>query len=218
PQQAELLVAHALFVLDANERVNLTAIREPAEAIRLHIVDSLLALPEVVAAPSGSLIDMGTGAGYPGVPLAICSGRAATLLDSVGKKVKVLDEFVQQQLLSSQLKPVHLRAEEYATNHRGEYAVVVARAVSELPALIELARPFLKKGGVFVALKARPDDIERERGDRVAAQVGMERIGARTTSVPGGDDRREILTFRVSGGSSVALPRRVGLAQSKPLA
>lgn len=216
--QAELLLRHMEWVLSANERVNLTAIRDRDEAVRLHVVDSLVALPEILEAPGGALLDIGTGGGFPGFALAVCSGRDATLLDSVKKKVAVLEEFLESEALTDTIKATAGRAEELAATRTGGFSVVVARAVAELPALIELARPLLRSSGRFVALKARLSDDEAARGDVVAGKVGMRRVGSRRVVLPGGAETREIVTYEVCGRSAVKLPRRTGLAQSRPLA
>jgi len=218
PEQAGALLDHLTFVLDKNKSVNLTAIREEAEGVRLHIVDSLVALPEVDAALPGPMVDIGTGAGYPGIPLAIVSGRKTLLLDSVGKKVAVVDEFVRSAGLDVQIAAKKARAEELERSEHGRYAVVVARAVSELPALVELAAPLLMPDGVFLALKSQPEPAELERGDAVARIVGLKRVSTRTLSLPGGGELRTILAYRRVGRPRVSLPRRTGLAQSKPLA
>jgi len=212
------VVDHVLWVLSENERLNLTAIREPFEALRLHAVDSLVALHEVDMAPLGSLVDIGTGAGFPGLPLAIASGRTTVLVDSVQKKSKAVQAYVVDAGLYPQVSAIASRAEDLGRERPGEFAVVTLRAVSELPAIVELSSPLLGDSGILVALKARIEQAELDRGRRVGEMVGLEFAGARSVALPGGGETRTIVQFRRVGASSISLPRRIGMAQKRPLA
>jgi len=111
-----------------------------------------------------------------------------------------------------------LRAEDAAVQRRGEYAGVAARAVSELPALVELGAPFLMIGGLLVCWKGEPTSQELERGDAAAKRAGLTRTAVEEIEVPGLDARRCLVVYQKTGESRVALPRRTGLAQSRPLA
>ena len=111
--ERELLVEDLCSVLEANQRVNLTSIDDELEALRLHVIDSLTALPEVEAAPRGPMLDLGTGGGFPGIPLAIVSTRATTLLDSTTKKAREVEAIVAHLGLSSDVRVVAARAEEF---------------------------------------------------------------------------------------------------------
>jgi 16S rRNA (guanine527-N7)-methyltransferase len=204
-------------VLHANNALNLTRISDPGNAVRLHLLDSLAALPEVEAAPAGRMLDIGTGGGFPGVPLAIASGRGAVLLDSVAKKATAVEGLLRAVGLPD-IEIVSQRAEVYAREASGEFAVVLARAVAPLPSLLELGAPFLRESGRLVLLKGRPADEEIESGDRVARIVGVRRCGTRAFNIPDSGERRTVLTYERIGCSSVALPRRDGLAQRRPLA
>jgi len=212
------VIEHLQWVLDENTRVNLTAIKSPNEAVRLHAVDSLTALEEVELAPAGPLLDIGTGGGFPGIPLAIASGRDTTLLDSVGKKCSAIAGFLDRAGLGDSVCVETARAEEFALRQRGKYSVVVMRAVSALPSIVELAAPLLSVSGVLVAMKARIDDDELRRGMKAGEIVGMVHAGTRTVVLPDGGEIRSIITFQRVGESSVPLPRRNGTAQKRPLA
>jgi len=205
-------------VLVANEKVNLTGINQIDVGIRLHLVDSLLGLPDVEEAPVGPLIDIGTGGGFPGVPLCIVGKRRGLLLDSVGKKANAVREALRLAGLGVEIAVVAGRSESHALDCGASYAVATARAVAELPSLVELASPLLVRGGRLVAWKGAPEADELERGDRVGAMVGMERVALRERSLPGGGERRTIIVYERRGEASTKLPRRVGLAQRKPLA
>jgi 16S rRNA (guanine527-N7)-methyltransferase len=217
--QVELMLQHLDFVLDWNQRINLTSINEPYEAVRLHLIDSLLARADVDACLDGPLCDIGSGAGFPGLPLAIATGRSTVLVESVKKKAGVVSSLLgssaQGPFGDVQVFPV--RAEEYAGDHGGRAAVVTARALSQLSSLIELASPLLKRGGSLVALKGTLSPEEAQSARRVASLVGMEITGIRATALPGGHESRTLVTVTKAGESMVALPRRTGLAQKEPL-
>lgn len=217
PEQVELLARDLCAVLEANRTTNLTAIRDPDAAVALHITDSLLGLPEVNEAPAGDLADLGAGAGFPGIPLGIMTGRHVVLVESVGKKSRLLAQLCQE--LGLDAEAVNVRAEEFAQDNAGRFAVVTARALSALPSLIELAAPLLQPGGRFVAYKGVPDTDEVDRGDRVASLVGLRRSESRTVNISdAGDAARTILVYERAGKAKIRLPRRTGLAQNQPLA
>ncbi len=214
--QAAALLDHLAWVLQTNQTHNLTAIQDFGDALRLHVLDSVAAELEVNDAPSGALLDLGSGGGFPGVPLSIVTGRPVTLLDSVAKKVRMVGEYAEQRGLQVTVAPV--RAEDHARTHSGAYAVVVARAVSQLPSLVELAAPLLTHNGVLIALKGAILEEELTRGDAVGRLCGMERRSVRRFALPAGDEERAVVTYRRTQRPSVDLPRRVGLAQKRPLA
>lgn len=212
------LLEYLELVLAANATLNLTRITDPEEAIRLHLLDSIAAQPEVDAAPPGALIDLGTGAGFPGVPLAVVTGRRSVLVDSTGKKVRAVGQLLGEVDLQRQIEVRASRVEEIAVQGAGRFAVASARALSSLPSLVELASPLLVDGGRLVALKGVPDEREVEAGRRVGEMVGMSEISSRRIELPGGQERRTVVSYAKTGESSVELPRRVGAAQRAPLA
>lgn len=217
-EQIEALLLHLDLVLAANERFNLTAIRRREDALRLHVVDSLTALTEVTSAPRGELVDIGSGAGFPGIPLGIAGGRDVALIESVGKKARFLAETAESFVGRVRVEVHAMRAEEAAIVQRDRFAVAVARALTALPSLLELACPLVRPGGVVVAMKGPIESRELERGDSAGAILGMERVSARELALPGGDERRCILVYRRSREPEFRLPRPNGTAQSRPLA
>lgn len=219
PAQVGTMLEHLDFVLDWNERINLTAIVEPYEAIRLHLVDSLLARLAVDACAGGELCDIGSGAGFPGVPLAIATGRPTVLVESVKKKAGVITGFLDFSGRDSlrNITVVPLRAEEYALAHSARASVVTARALSRMGSLIELASPLLAQGGSLVALKGPVTAEELQAARGVATLVGMEITGVREISLPGAGEARTFVTVTKISESRIALPRRNGLAQKNPL-
>ena len=218
PPEVDLLVRHIELVLEANQRVNLTRVSDPLAAVKLHTADSLSVLQDVALGPAGPLLDLGSGAGFPGIPLAVCQGRQVVLLDSVGKKVRELDGMVTRLGLEHRVVARAGRAEALARQEPGRYGVVTARAVSELPALVELASPLLVHDGRLLCLKGSPSSDERDRAESVAELVGMRPEYERSFDLPEQAGHRTVLCYRKSGSSTVALPRREGLAQHAPLA
>lgn len=215
--EADKLMKHLELVLDATNRVQLTTIKDLEIGIRLHICDSLTCLEEVEAAPEGPVVDMGTGGGYPGIPLSIVTGRDVTLLDSVKKKCAVLDGFIHELNLTN-VSTAPVRAEELAIEKPQGYAVATARALSSLPSLVELASPLLTKGGILIAQKGNITDEELSRGDKAAKLVGMSRVSLRRFILSGSDEKRAIVVYKKVSDSKRKLPRRSGMAQRQPLA
>lgn len=218
PAQLHRMTAFTSAFLTESQRVNLTAIRGTEAILRLHVVDSCAAAPEVNAAPDGELLDLGTGGGFPGVPLCILTGRHGTLLDSVRKKTEAVNRALIEAGLSDVADTAWARAEDWATGHVASYAVVTARAVAELPALVEWAAPLLRRGGVFVALKGAPTDEEVARGETAAGVVGLKEVSRRELCLPRGGERRCILAYERVSDPRLHLPRAPGEALRNPVA
>jgi 16S rRNA (guanine527-N7)-methyltransferase len=209
------LLAHAEAVIAANETMNLTTIA-PEDYAGLHILDSLSALPQLLAAPRGIFADLGSGAGFPGIPLAIATGREVHLVESVRKKAAFLTRVCAELRLEATVHPI--RAEELAPLRAGAYSAVVARALSSLPSLVELAAPLLGRDGVLICLKGAPEEAELKRGDAAAAICGLVREHTESVTVPFVAGQRTIVVYRKTQPARVRLPRRIGLAQRQPLA
>lgn len=209
-----LLEKHLELVIEANKTVNITRISSWEDGILLHVKDSLLGLEALNKCPAGKLADIGSGAGYPGIPLAIEGGRETVLVDSVGKKTRVLDGFIKQLGLKN-VSTANQRIEDFGKQHQGEFAAVTARALSKLSVLLELATPLLSVGGRLIAYKANVEADELHHANDVCAVVGMQLIGDKTYSLEGFN--RRILCYEKTCEPKIKLPRRVGLAQKKPL-
>lgn len=216
-EQWQTLVRHLELVIERNRTLNLTRITGWDEAVCLHIVDSLLLQDAFAKAPAGAFVDIGTGAGYPGIPLAVVTGRRGTLVDSVGKKVAAVSEFVRELGLEEQLRVESTRIEELGRRERGRYAVVTARAVAQAGVLVEYAAPLLQKGGHLVMAKAYPTEDEIKTADRVAKLCGMKRVSRETYELPKGMGHREVIAYERVGNPRIKLPRAVGAAQHRPL-
>lgn len=214
---AEAIGSHLSWLLEMSERVNLTSVTEPTAAVRLHVLDSLAALEEVAAGPAGRAVDIGTGGGFPGVPLALASNREFTLLDSVQKKANLLREYLSQAGVAN-VRVLGIRSEELAVREPAAFSLVLARAVTSLSSLVELSSPLLREGGWLIALKGTPSPEEVQAGVDAGHLVGMCMRSRRDLSLPTDGEARSIFVFERRGKPRVALPRRVGLAQKKPLA
>lgn len=210
--QAAAMVKHARLVVDANTRMNLTRLTTPEEVLSLHIVDSVAFLP-LVAPLAGRVIDIGSGAGYPGIPLAILNADV-TLCESVKKKAAFLESVVRELGLPCDVEP--LRAEELAAARPADASVVVARAVSSTAALIELAAPLLRTRGRLIALKGVPDEEELGQAMRAASLCGMRQQSRTEYTLPTAE-LRTVLVFEKVARARIGLPRRPGTAQRQPL-
>ncbi len=170
---------YAELLVEWNQRMNLTAITEPNDIVLKHFTDSLTALTVLSEKTGLSVIDVGTGAGFPGIPLAIVrEDISLTLLDSLNKRLVFLKEVCDTLGIRAQL--IHARAEEGGRNPklREQYDVATARAVAAMPVLSEYCLPFVKVGGRFIAMKGPDSDTELK-----AATRAVELLGGRVSEV-----------------------------------
>ena len=175
PPVVTALVDHLRLLLAWAPVVNLTAIRDARVAVASHIFDALAALPLLRRNNVRRLLDLGSGGGYPGLPLAIAlPAERALLVDSIGKKARFLATVVAGLGLDGRLEVAAQRAESLAADprHRGRWPAVTARAVAALPELVELAFPLLETGGLLVAWKGSEIGDERMRATAALAALG----------------------------------------------
>ena len=210
----EGLLDHLKMVIEKNKTLNLTRIDSIEDGIALHIADSLSVLPEFDST-EGQFIDIGTGGGFPGIPLSIATGREGSLLDSVKKKATAVEDFVEQLGMSDRISVYGMRSEELALNRPNAYSVVVARAVCALPSLLELSAPLLKIGGSLIAMKAKESTEDMNAVSKACKILGFEKVSQRSFYI---DDEfeRTVYMFNKVDESTVKLPRRPGMAQKKP--
>lgn len=202
-----------------NEKINLTAITEPEEVAVKHMIDSLSCYNQAVFLPGCSLIDVGTGAGFPGVPLKILRPDIKlTLLDSLNKRVAFLQELVQKLELTD-VKCIHARAEEAGRNAglRERFDIAASRAVARLNVLAELCLPFVKVGGCFIALKGAQYQEEAAEAQRAATMLGGQVSEVRAVRLPRLPDIRGIIYISKHKATPAAYPRRAGTPEKKPL-
>ena len=212
----QLIEEHLQLVIEANKCTNLTRIDDIDEARILHIEDSLSGLPELLDAPDGEYADLGSGAGYPGVPLAIATGRKTTLVDARMKKMNVVKEILEELNLDNQIEVFPGRAELLARKSSSRYSVITARALSKIAVLLELASPLLVMGGHLICYKSNVDDSEMNEADHVKDIVGMRLISDRSFLLDNRYSRR-ILVYEKYRKSKVRLPRQEGMAQKEIL-
>ena len=211
--------AYNEMLLDWNTRMNLTALTAPEDVAVKHIIDSLTAYDAALFDGARTLIDVGTGAGLPGIPLAVYAPHlTVTLLDSLNKRVRFLTEVTAAMGLQN-VRCIHARAEEAArtAEHRAAYDIVVSRAVARLPVLLEYTLPFVRVGGTLLALKGRAYAEEQKEARRAAEVLGGGRITARPVHLPGLDDVRAILTVTKERQTPAAYPRGGGAPARRPL-
>ena len=216
-KQEQLLKTYLEAILHKNEELNLTTIRSLEEGMLLHVEDSLSALDEVMAAPEGRLVDLGTGGGFPGVPLAVVAGREVLLVDSTKKKIDAVLG-ITETLDIKQVGGFAGRIEELAIESSGAFAVATARALAPLPSLLELAAPLLQMGGQLIAYKSAHADEELQRALSLEEKLGMKHISSRDLVLSDGVTPRCIYVFEKMAEPCVKLPRRPGMAQKRPYA
>ena len=216
PEQQALLERHLQLVINANKQTNITRIDTWDEGWLLHVEDSLVGLDEVNAAPDGELADLGSGAGFPGIPLAITTNRKVTLVESVGKKASILGQFADSLNLLDRVLIYSGRAEELAREVGSKYSVITARALSSLPSLMELASPLLEQDGVLVCYKSSDIEDELMAAEILQEKLAMHLLAKRDVILSDGVTPRSIVTFKKQGEPLVSLPRREGQAQRKP--
>ena len=220
--QIERFVRYRELLLDWNERFNLTAITEPGEVVTRHFLDSLtvaLALPASAREGGSVLLDVGSGAGFPGLPLAIAFPNwRVTLLEATGKKVRFLETVIETLGLLN-AHALTGRAEEVAhrPGQRGRYDVVVARAVAGLPTLLEYCAPFAHVGGRSILPKKGDLAEEFAIGGRAAPLVGARLLAPVAVDVPPLDDGRMLVVARQERPCPAQYPRAAGAPTKKPL-
>lgn len=196
PETAEKFDTYAARLVEWNEKINLTALTDPRDIVWKHFADSLSAAPYLPKAPF-SLIDVGTGAGFPGVPLALLrSDMRLTLLDSLQKRLTFLDELCKE--LGVPVTLVHARAEDGGHDPalRERFDVATARAVANLPMLCEYCLPFVKVGGQFLGMKGPSGAEESEAAKTAISRLGGKSAGLKTLTLDtAGDPFDRTLVF-----------------------
>jgi len=207
------------LILTWNKIFNLTAITNPNEIIVKHFIDSLACFEIIPLGGKYSLIDIGTGAGFPGIPLKLIHPEMnLTLAESVGKKTGFCKN-VAEKLGLLNVRVINKRAEEMGkdTKYRESYDYAVARAVAPLPVLVEYLLPLVKIGGSAIAMKG--GDIDSERASALFATkiLGGVIDEPKYLSLPGGSGKRSLIEIRKINKTPTKYPRRPGVASKKPL-
>lgn len=210
------LAGFAELVLERNQVMNLTAITEPKDVAALHLLDSL-ELAALAGLEAGRLVDVGCGAGFPGVPTAIARpGLQVTLLDSLGKRVDFLREACGKLGLEN-VECIHQRAEEFAGARREAFDFAVSRAVAALPVLYELCLPLVKVGGKMLAMKSANSDGEIQGAGHAAEVLGGRVEWVKNYTIPTTDVVHRVVCVEKVKATPGKYPRRFALIKKQPL-
>lgn len=212
-EQTDTLLAFSDAVLRQNRVMNLTAITDPEQAVKLHLLDSLTVL-STVHLEGKRLIDIGCGAGFPGVPLAIaCPTARITLLDSLGKRVAWLEQTLPK--LGIRAECVTARAEEAVAERREQYDYATSRAVARLNILLELTAPYVKVGGAVLAMKGAAAEEELKESERAIRALGLRLEEVRRFPIDGSD--HAVIVLRKVSPTPKQYPRRYAKIKQSPL-
>lgn len=210
------LYEYMMLLLEWNEKINLTAITDESEIIEKHFIDSLTILKYIK--DSDKVIDVGTGAGFPGIPLAINCGANITLLDSLNKRINFLQE-VKEKLDLTNIQNIHGRAEEVGRQkeHREIYDVAVSRAVAPMNILVEYLLPFVKVGGVCICMKGPNASDEISNANNAINLLGGKLIDKVNIKLNGGELNRNLIVIKKINNISGKYPRKPGMPAKQPL-
>ncbi len=207
------LCAFGQAVVEQNKVMNLTAITEPEKVAKLHLLDSL-SLLTLVDLNDKTLIDVGCGAGFPGVPVKIaCPGVKLTLLDSLGKRMNWLEGILPQ--LGVDAECVTARAEEAVLDRREQYDIATSRAVARLNILLELTAPYVKVGGLVLAMKGSAAKEELAEAKNAIRKLGL-RL-ERVAEFPMDDATHAVIVLRKTSPTPAQYPRRYAKIKQAPL-
>ncbi len=210
------LLDFAERLLEKNKVMNLTAITEPKDVATLHLLDCA-ALLSLHPLQGKTVVDVGTGAGFPGMVLRILEPDFdLTLLDSLGKRITWLDETCREMGLG-RVECVHARAEEFAAVRREEFDVATSRAVADLPLLCELALPLVKLGGRFIAMKSVDSDEEIDRARGAIGQLGGKVAAVENYTIPGTEVKHRLVVIEKIRPTPPQFPRVWARIKKSPL-
>jgi len=212
-QQIQTLCSFGTAVVRQNEVMNLTAITEPEAVAKLHLLDSLT-IAATVDLAGKNMIDVGCGAGFPGVPTAIaCPDARVTLLDSLGKRVNWLESILPQ--LGIEAKCVTARAEEAVADCRESYDYATSRAVARLNILLELTAPYVKVGGAVLAMKGAAAKEELAEAAGAIKKLGLKLEAVKEYPIDGAS--HAVIILRKVSPTPKAYPRRFAKIKQSPL-
>ena len=217
PDGAERQLAGLLKLL-ADGRTAPTSVRDPARAVDVHVADSLSGLVVLRGRPLlETIVDIGSGAGFPGIPLAVALRVCVDLLEATRRKCTFLDQTIEMLELD-RVRVVCERAEEWGSGQgREAYDAALIRAVGPLPTLVEYAAPLLREGGLLVAWKGRRDPAEERAGARAAEVLGLRSLPALAVEPFAGVSRRHLHPYEKVAPTPAGYPRRPGVARKRPL-
>ena len=214
-ENAKQFYKYMKLLLEWNEKMNLTAITDPEEIILKHFVDSLTIMPYLSNA--NTILDVGTGAGFPGLPLKILeSNKEFTLLDSLNKRITFLQTVISELELKN-VQAIHGRAEEYISQKRESYDIVTSRAVAKLNVLIEYMLPFVKVGGRCICMKSFEIEGELKEAKKAIEILGGEIEKVDEITLPTTDIKRKIVIIKKIKNTPNKYPRKAGTPAKEPI-
>ena len=217
--QAGMLVRYRDLLIEWNERFNLTAITDDASILARHFMDSLTVLHALPGGRGLSMLDVGSGAGLPGIVLKIARPDLdVTLMDGTGKRVTFCAAVIDDLKLAG-IRAIKDRAEEAAHQrpHRAQYDIVIARALAPMPTLVEYLLPFARMGGLCIAMKGSSAQEEADQASKAIHLLGGVLVGVEPVKLPDVPDERALVIVKKVRPSPSLYPRAAGKPRTAPL-
>ena len=215
-KQIDMFYKYMTLLIEWNEKINLTAITNQDEIILKHFIDSITIMKYIEK--DKEIVDVGTGAGFPGIPVSIISNNKIILVDSLNKRINFLNEIINKLQLNS-IQAIHSRAEDFGQNknYREKFDISVSRAVANLSTLVEYLLPLVKVGGKCICMKG--SDVQEEVE---SAKYGIKELGGQIEKVdefclPGTEIKRNIIIIKKIKETSNKYPRKAGMPSKQPL-
>ncbi len=218
-QKYEQFISYKNLIQEWNQKINLTAIDEDEEIIKKHFIDSIKVFKCDKVKKANRILDVGTGGGFPGIPMKIVNPHAEmVLLDSLNKRIKFLKEVINDIKLEN-IDAIHGRAEDYAQQkeYRENFDVVVSRAVANMTALSEFCIPYVKVGGYFVAMKGPSIEEELEEAKKAIAILGGTIEKVENVTIEGSDLNHNLVIIKKVKKTSPKYPRKAGMVTKSPV-
>lgn len=207
------------LMIQWNQKINITSITESHEIYIKHFLDSIIVTKFFKLCENDKIIDVGTGGGFPGIPLKIMfNDIEITLLDSLNKRLIFLQEVINNLKLNK-IELLHGRAEDYGINlkYREQYDISISRAVASLNVLSEYCIPFVKKGGIFISLKSGNIEEELKESEKAIKLLGGRIVNVQKYLLPNTDISRSIIIIEKIENTLEQYPRKAGKPSKKPL-
>ncbi len=214
-KQIEKFYNYMNLLLEWNEKMNLTAITEPKEVILKHFIDSATIIKYIENGMQ--IVDVGTGAGFPGIPLNIINSEASyTLVDSLNKRINFLNEVINSLQLNN-INTIHSRIEEFGRDNKESFDIATSRAVASLNILLEYLLPLVKIGGICICMKGSNVKEEIENSKKALDVLGGRIEKIEEIILPNSDIRRSIIIVRKVNATPKKFPRKPGMATKEPM-